>query len=158
MGRVALVVTRPTAEATPQRTRVPFPDKQTKARTDREKEVSIMWTMTQAGFVSAVQHRDEPSQLMVRARDAQSLISLAAEAGVSIHKTPHADYPYRVTVTKQQFACWMTTAVDAIDYPNFKGKVARTRAGAYLAALHRVWGVMHDIEDPDARKSTNGGC
>ena len=32
-----------------------------------------MWIFTETGFVSAVQHRENPDYLMVRARDRQSL-------------------------------------------------------------------------------------
>ena len=117
-----------------------------------------MWAITQGGFVSAVAHRDEPGALMVRARDAQSLRSLADATGAPVVATPRADYPYRVTVTKAAFAAWITEAVDAVDYPNFKSRAVRTRGSRYARALSEVWSTMHDIEDEQARPAQEGGC
>ena len=117
-----------------------------------------MWAITQDGFVSAVAHRDEPNALMVRARDAQSLRSLADATGAAVVATPRADYPYRVKVTKDAFAVWITQVVNAVDYPNFKTRAARTRGSRYAQALSEVWSTMHDIEDEQARPAQEGGC
>ena len=117
-----------------------------------------MWAISQDGFVSAVAHRDNPNSLMVRARDAQSLRSLANTTGAQVVATPYADYPYRVTVTKAAFATWITEAVNAVDYTNFKSRAARTRGGRFASALHEVWATLHDIEDERARAAQEGGC
>lgn len=110
-----------------------------------------MWVTTQTGFVSAVEHRDDATLLMVRARDAESLRPLVEQTGVAIVATPRADYPYRVTVTRQQFADAMAAAVEEIHYPNFKSRVHVTRGYEFTRALHDVWEVMHQVEDNNAR-------
>lgn len=48
-----------------------------------------MWLFTDTGFVSAV---SDGSDLMVRSRDRESLVPLAAVAKVEIKKTPKNDY------------------------------------------------------------------
>lgn len=116
-----------------------------------------MWATTQTGFISAVAHRDDATLLMVRARDAQSLRPLVEQTGAAITATPNADYPYRVTVTRQQFADAMVAAVLQIDYSNFKSRVHTTRGHEFAHTLTRVWEVMHDVEDDNARAAGEEG-
>ena len=105
-----------------------------------------MWTFTTTGFYSAVQHRDNPELLLVRARDEESLTPLAALADQQIKFTPDADYAFRVTVSKQQYAQWLTSQVLGIDYANFKSRAHTARGGAYVQALHDVWEVMYKFQ------------
>jgi hypothetical protein len=108
-----------------------------------------MWLFSQTGFVSAVMNSDE--QVVVRARDKKSLISLATEVGGTIQRTPLADYPYRAVVSKFEFTTWLLKSVFEIDYSNFKNKVVETRGADYSSVLSRVWSEMHDVEDSEAR-------
>jgi len=110
-----------------------------------------MWIFTETGFVSAVQHRDAPEYLVVRARDKQSLSVLADLCDVEIKFTPNADYPYRVIVTKGDFTSWMNDNIDFLGYSNFKNQVAITRGKDYAHTLGSVWSTMHDVEDEQAR-------
>jgi hypothetical protein len=111
-----------------------------------------MWIFTETGFVSAVQHRDNPEYLMVRARDRQSLESLATMISVEIKQTPVADYPYRLVAAKEDFKSWMNDNIDFLGYSNFKNQVAITRGKEYAYALGSVWSTMHEVEDEEARK------
>ena len=118
-----------------------------------------MWAITQTGFVSAVAHRDDSNFLMIRARDAESLRPLVEQTGVAVTATPRGDYPYRITITRDQFADWMVASVNDIHYPNFKSRAHTTRGYEFTHALHRVWEVMHDVEDDNARNAgEEGGC
>jgi hypothetical protein len=110
-----------------------------------------MWIFTETGFVSAVQHRDNPEYLMVRARDRESLESLAAMLSIEIKSTPNADYPYRLVATKEDVKSWMNDSIDFLGYSNFKNQVAITRGKEYAYALGSVWSTMHDVEDEEAR-------
>jgi hypothetical protein len=111
-----------------------------------------MWIFTETGFVSAVQHRENPDYLMVRARDAQSLESLATMISVEIKSTPTADYPYRLVAAKEDVKSWMNDNIDFLGYSNFKNQVAITRGKEYAYALGSVWSTMHEVEDEEARK------
>ena len=111
-----------------------------------------MWIFTETGFVSAVQHRDNPEYLMVRARDRQSLESLATMISVEIKSTPVADYPYRLVASKEDVKSWMNDSIDFLGYNNFKNQVAVTRGKEYAYALGSVWSTMHEVEDEEARK------
>ena len=110
-----------------------------------------MWIFTETGFVSAVQHRENPEYLMVRARDRQSLEALAVMISVEIKSTPTADYPYRLVASKEDVKSWMNDSIDFLGYNNFKNQVAVTRGKEYAYALGSVWSTMHEVEDEEAR-------
>jgi hypothetical protein len=115
-----------------------------------------MWIFTKEGFISAVSNR-EGTGLVVRARDKKALDALAESAEVSIAKSPKGDYPYRLFVSKDDFAVWVTSVISDLDYINFKSKVARTRGPEYSEALHDVWATMLHVEDSDARSGLRFG-
>ncbi len=81
-----------------------------------------MWIFTETGFVSAVQHRDNPEYLMVRARDRESLEALATMLSIEIKSTPDADYPYRLVASKEDVKSWMNDSIDFLGYSNFKNQ------------------------------------
>ena len=107
-----------------------------------------MWIFTTSGFVSAV-YKD--GALQVRARDRKSLQPLATATGATVVATPLADYPYRISITKEQFDAWVNQQALSIDYKNFKSEVADTRGYGFAKPLNQVWSVMHDVEDEKAR-------
>lgn len=117
-----------------------------------------MWIFTETGFVSAVQHREDPNTLVVRARDRASLEHLqvaldAISEGASspIEHTPTADYPYRLYTDRLFFARWAAHMARDISYSNFKGQCYQTLPEEYSNALHDVWSAMHQVEDDEAR-------
>lgn len=109
-----------------------------------------MWLFTNTGFVSAVSNGEE---LMVRARDKESLGPIAESARTEIISTPQNDYPYRVIVTHEFFAKWVAHMASNITYKNFKSEVAATRGHEFAHPLMKVWSAMHEVEDEEARKN-----
>ncbi len=110
-----------------------------------------MWLFTETGFVSVVQKDPNEDLLTVRARDKESLEDLAVKFGLSIIKTPMADYPYRVDIQRNDFASYVSAEIALLDYPNFKSQVATTRGNKFAKLLGSVWSVMLEAEDGDAR-------
>jgi hypothetical protein len=108
-----------------------------------------MWVFTTSGFVSAV-YKD--GAIQVRARDRRSLTPLAKQTGAEIIATPLADYPYRIAITNEQFASWVSKQAMAVDYKNFKSEVADTLGYDFAKPLNQVWSAMHDVEDKKARE------
>lgn len=108
-----------------------------------------MWLFTNTGFVSAVKHGND---LVVRSRDKESLEPIAGLAKKEITSSPNSDYPYRVITDSETFARWAQHMALNIDYPNFKSEVAQVRGHDYAHALTRVWSVMHEVEDNEARE------
>ena len=107
-----------------------------------------MWMFTTTGFISAV-YKD--GALQVRARDRKSLEPLAKQAGAEIIATPLADYPYRISITNDQFAAWVSQIALSVNYKNFKSEIADTRGYGFAKPLNQVWSVMHEVEDAKAR-------
>jgi hypothetical protein len=110
-----------------------------------------MWVFTETGFVSAVCPVTGSSEVKVRARDHQSLEQLIDVYGVEVIKTPHADYPYRVILSKEQFGEFLMSSLALMDYTNFKSQVYATRGSDFTHALSSVWSTMHDVEDDQSR-------
>jgi hypothetical protein len=101
-----------------------------------------MWIFLNDAFLSAVQHRDEPDNLMVRARRREDLVRVFGEQA-AIVELANADYPFRVTVPKAGLAALLARRVEAIDYDNFKDSVPEPgRHDAYLA----VWSAMRRFQ------------
>lgn len=101
-----------------------------------------MWTMTTTGFTSAVEYRDDPSLLVIRARDKDSLMNLASDLGLepdAVYTSFPSDYPFRVLVPKTRYAQWVFDQVLGIEYDNFKSHAATERDGDYVRFLHEVW-------------------
>jgi len=107
-----------------------------------------MWIFTTSGFVSAV-YKD--GAIQVRARDSKSLEVLAVEYEAKIVATPVADYPYRIAISREQFASWVSKQALGIEHKSFKSEVADTRGSKFSKPLSQVWSVMHDVEDAKAR-------
>lgn len=107
-----------------------------------------MWIFTATGFVSAV-YKD--GALQVRARDCESLQTLVDETSAIVVATPLADYPYRISITKEKFVAWLSNQAMSINYKNFKTEVADVRGYSFANSLSQVWSVMHDVEDEKAR-------
>lgn len=109
-----------------------------------------MWIFTQDGFISAVDNGHVPGKLSVRARDKKSLELLAALTQQDIKQSVRSDYPYRVYVTKEEFANFLLGHVDELDYPNFKDRVYDTRGAEFAHACGKVWAAMLDVTDEEA--------
>jgi hypothetical protein len=125
-----------------------------------------MWVFTTGGFVSAVEHRDDPTMTMVRARDKKSLeemlsgIKKALEEGgkstdevtdfmkdMEIYAVP-GDYKWRVVVPKSAYALFlMYEAMHYVNYSNFKSKLTATRGDKWHDAAMSVWNAMFKITD-----------
>lgn len=121
-----------------------------------------MWLFTQDGFISIVAHRRKHDVALVRARDAESLLPLVTYSDSpdlpnEITRTPDADYPYRLEITWRQLSKYLVDQVYNITYDNFKNQVHDTRGDDFAAPLHKVWSVMHEVEDSSARQTQKRG-
>ena len=96
-----------------------------------------MWICMENCFVSAVQDRNDPNGLAVRARSQEHLTQLFPTKAIAI--TPEADYAARVFATKAEFAAVVTERIRAISYPNFKNSVRDHR----LHQLYSEFWMLH---------------
>lgn len=114
-----------------------------------------MWIFTRHGFFSIVRSRQDPTRLMIRARNLQHLVTLQAHlvgkegAGAlgEILETPDADYRWRWIVEPQQAVAILALLASEIDYPCFKSECQRALGDSiYQCALHGVWNGMHRMQ------------
>lgn len=105
-----------------------------------------MWIFTQHGFASAVQHRNDPTLLVVRFRDDRDAASYAQalkEANARRVRLPRvtrndrADYLWRMIVPAKQWAALLAKEAEAIDYGNFKGMMHERRPA--WTELGSIW-------------------
>lgn len=115
-----------------------------------------MWIFTSTGFVSTVQHRDDPDRLVVRARDRISLEPLIARTGAEVNPWQGSDYAFRIVVDRAAFEAWLAEQAQAIDYTNFKSSALRARGGRFERTLHRVWDVMMEFQIAEEQDATAG--
>lgn len=106
-----------------------------------------MWIFLSDSFLSVVQHKGDPSKLLVRGRLKGDIER--ALPGVVAEETPIADYRYRATVPREQFAARLAALAEGIDYTNFKNSVEDpARKDPYMS----VWGIMLREQDRQSKK------
>lgn len=105
-----------------------------------------MWVFCSCGFFSAVEHRCDSSLVMIRARFDGDLEKLLKKYDIKadVLKTACADYPFRVTISKDQWANAVKSEAESIDYDNFKSSVheGTARDTAYL----RCWSALRQAQ------------
>jgi hypothetical protein len=82
----------------------------------------------------------------VRARDYESLLSVAEYAEEVIQHTPDNDYPIRVEVKREVFAEYVAGQIASMTYSNYKDRMYSTRGSDFTHALSSVWSTMHQVE------------
>jgi hypothetical protein len=113
-----------------------------------------MWIFCKLGFFSAVQHREHPENLLIRARfkgDLERLLNAmtpeeyALCGRPSVSFTPDADYRYRVEIRKVVFAELIREQAEEIDYDNFKNAAhdGTVRDGAYMDVWRALWAAQN---------------
>lgn len=111
-----------------------------------------MWIFMNDSFVSIVEDKTNPANLMVRARRKGDIErAFPGHRGRMLRQK--TDYAYRATIPRHVVADQMAGAVRAINYTNFKDSVPlrdNDRHSAYL----RVWTVMRGFQRP--RKVAGG--
>ena len=77
-----------------------------------------MWLFAKHGFLSIVQHRNQPSVLMVRARVADDIRYYFPQAQVLVNDA--ADYRYCANIRRGDVVARIAAITAAIDYDKFK--------------------------------------
>lgn len=107
-----------------------------------------MWLFTKSGFYSAVQHYDNPDIIHVRARfkgDLERLWNRYLEGEPKVIHTPRNDYPYRMDITRTNWAIILREEAEKIDYENFKDAAhdGTSRDAAYMGC----WSALRRSQD-----------
>jgi hypothetical protein len=106
-----------------------------------------MWIFLNDAFLSIVSDKDDPGNLVVRARHHGDIRRVFPEVKVVI--TPEADYRYRARVPRTLVAEKIASQIAEIDYTNFKDSVTdESRHFVYFQVWRQmfIWqGVMVEM-------------
>ena len=115
-----------------------------------------MWLFTIYGFfsVACVVRRDgtlDTSSVAIRARCYDHLKNLCIRFSLrqKIHRTPEADYRYRITMSKAKWARLTAKLAAEQTWSNFKAEAQlweREVGWEYVASLHAVWYEMYHLQ------------
>jgi hypothetical protein len=108
-----------------------------------------MWLLFDGGFVSVVQHRENQALLCVRGRvreDVAAFVRLA-ESDAAVSETPDADYRFRAVVHRGSVRTAVAKIVTALDYDNFKTRVAKSQGLKRARLYHEVWDSLVSLDD-----------
>ena len=98
-----------------------------------------MWLFTKNSFVSIVQHRERPDDVLVRARAKKHLERLFPHKAKEIYADEDADYKYRLLVNKAELAAVISAYIlQNLDYDNYKA-AQEADDPAWTRFLHEVW-------------------
>ena len=106
-----------------------------------------MWTITTRGFYSAVQHRDDPTRLLIRARceeDIRALKDLLPDA--SPFALRRSDYEWRLECSAVEWGVALAQMALEVDYDNFKNAVKREQGQERASIYMRCWSALLGIE------------
>ena len=107
-----------------------------------------MWIFTTVGFFSVVQKSGDLF-LTVRARVASDLERLRKKYMPQLSETTQGkgtDYPYRATISHEDFAKGMETIVRSIHYGNFKAEVEAKMGSKRETIYHEIWRTLLKLE------------
>lgn len=108
-----------------------------------------MWVMTTRGFYSAVQHREQPTKLLIRARckeDIDNLRDLLPNS--EPWRLRSSDYEWRLECTVAEWAGALANMALDIDYGNFKTAVKNEQGQRRANIYMRCWSALLAIERP----------
>lgn len=106
-----------------------------------------MWVISETGFVSLVEDRDDPTKLQVRGRVREDIEAMFPEA--EVYDLPGADYLHRARVNRKQVADTIRDAILTIDYTShFKDHAIQTSPPnpERLNALYGCWEALAGMQ------------
>ena len=102
-----------------------------------------MWIILNDAFLSIVENRDNPNELLVRSRLKQDIERSFPNSEVI--ELQDADYRYRTFVKREDVSDMLRTEVASINYDNFKNSVPQSdfkRINAYM----NVWSDLRVLQ------------
>lgn len=107
-----------------------------------------MWLVLDRGFVSVVQYKYDPSQVLVRSRVREDISNVLGD-DVEIVADSAADYLYRAVVGRERLASALLAAVEAVDYTSHFKEVAMNRSApnpSRTNAYYDTWTAMSRMQ------------
>jgi hypothetical protein len=107
-----------------------------------------MWLINKGGFISLVQHRDDPSKIRARARRREHLEdTLHLEPDEIIDLGPDApDYRWHADVSRMVVIWAMANAVDQLDYTSHAKEAMAGDDKVFYDALLGCWRELETLQ------------
>lgn len=117
-----------------------------------------MWLITTQGFYSAVEHRDDPDVLIIRARALEDIEALRVQVpSIEPFEDPTADYRWRAFVKRAEWVEAVGKLAAEVDYPNFKNAVAERQGRGRAFVYSKVWQVLLELRSRTSQRSEVSG-
>ena len=120
---------------------------------------ALMWIYSTKGFYSIVENRDNPNQVIIRARlkkDIDNLKRIFDSLKLRTTKitvSSRTDYRYRFITDRMDWMTVMIRLMLSIDYDNFKNAVFKSESGKIRERRHeaylKIWGIMCNLQEFD---------
>ena len=107
-----------------------------------------MWLITKEGFFSINQtDQNALDDVQVRTRRQEHLIAMCECIGIqpTIERTEHADYLWRMNISKFVLADYLSRVVFDLDYDNVKNKIAKHRP-ELCGAMGSLWHDLYQLQ------------
>lgn len=104
-----------------------------------------MWSITEHGFISLVEDKDDAEVLQVRGRDAADIRAHFPDARV--YTADGADYRYRARVGREKVAQRLADLVRGISYQSHFKDTAVLSSPANPARLRALYGCWHSLAE-----------
>lgn len=121
-----------------------------------------MFLITPKGALYAAEDRNDPTRVLVRARDRKSLSGLAEwvharfREPVGIAHSTTTDFPYRASVQRPHWAAFCADQAYRVNYPTFKGQCLLERPEIHRFVV-KCWEASFDLEDEPAAATAGLG-
>lgn len=107
-----------------------------------------MWIMCDTGYISIVEHQDDPNVLQVRSRVKDDITNVFG-TDVEVYEHVGADYLFRANVSRERVADTLWEKVWGLDYTSHVKDVAIKRsapAQGRSAAYYATWSAMAKMQ------------
>src|SRR6186997_199990 len=98
-----------------------------------------MWVITKSGFISAVQHEDDPTMLRVRTRTLEHMEAAFGGLDIIDFGPKPSDYRYHCNVPRLVFEAWMTREIQELDYTSHVKENVSGDDDEMYAAMMSCW-------------------
>ena len=106
-----------------------------------------MWIISKNGFVSLVQHTDDPSKFRARARRREHLEqTFGLGPDEIIDMRDEADYRFHADVPRELANAKIVDALNDVDYESHAKEHMAGDDRGYLNALMGVWGKLLNLQ------------
>ncbi len=123
-----------------------------------------MWLFTRKGFFSIVEHRDDPGQVVIRARlkkdidELKCIFDSLKLRTTKVAVNSRTDYRYRFTANRMDWITVMIRLMLSIHYNNFKDSVYDNESGEMKERRHdaylKIWAIMCNLQVLEKTEST----